>query len=167
MQIYWGVSPSGNSRVWKICSNKKCKCIDMCSILIFRCMHKHNDTIKTSDTVHRKIYLLFYLKGFCVKGSWRPNWTATYWPPHSYGHQPFLSHSSGCCSTGGPGAQLSDECWLSLPHLVSKTLRSPNCSIGGPEGSFYRVLAFSTTPCLQLSDLQTNWLPVFTELYNS
>ena len=37
-----------------------------------------NDTIKTSDTVLRKIYLSLYLKGLCVGGSWRPNRTATY-----------------------------------------------------------------------------------------
>ena len=45
-------------------------------------MQNHNDdTIKTSDTVLRKIYLSLYLKGLCVRGSWRPNRTATYWPP--------------------------------------------------------------------------------------
>ena len=42
------------------------------------------------------------------------------------------------CSTGGLGAQLSAGCWLSLPHLVTNG-----------------------------SGLQTNWLLVFTELYNS
>ena len=55
-----------------------------------------------------------------MRGNWRPNTTATYWPPHSYGHQRFFPVLQGC-STGGLGAQLSDECWLSLPHLVSKT----------------------------------------------
>ena len=79
-----------------------------------------------------------------MRGSWRPNRTAIYWPPHSYGHQRCVFLVLQGCSTGGPGAQLSAGCWLSLPHLVSK-----------------------------LSDLQTglvsktNWLPVFTELYNS
>ena len=56
-------------------------CLYYC-ILIWRCMQNHNnDTIKTSDTVLRKIYFSLYLKGFCVRGSWRPNRTATYWPP--------------------------------------------------------------------------------------
>ena len=58
----------------------------LCYILICRCMHNHNDdTINTSDTVLRKIYLSLYLKGFervtqgfTVRGSWRPNRTATY-----------------------------------------------------------------------------------------
>ena len=29
----------------------------------------------------KKTYLSLYLKGLCVRGSWRPNRTATYWPP--------------------------------------------------------------------------------------
>ena len=42
-------------------------------------MQMHNDnTIKTSDTVLSKIYLSHYLEGLCVRGSWRPNRTATY-----------------------------------------------------------------------------------------
>ena len=39
---------------------------------------EHDDTIKTSDTVLRKIYPALYMKGLCVRGSWRPNRTATY-----------------------------------------------------------------------------------------
>ena len=35
------------------------------------------------------------------------------------------------CSTGGPGAQLSAECWLSLPHLVSNFSGPPSQS-GAP-----------------------------------
>ena len=91
-------------------------------------------------------------------GDWTK--TATYWPP-----QPL--RTSLCvvlvllgCSTGGLGAQLSAECWLSLPHLI--TNGSPN-SIGGPEGPFCQVVAFSTTSCLRLlwyPTLKTNWLPV-------
>ena len=57
--------------------------LPLCCILICRCMHKHNDTIKTSDTVPRKIYLSLDLKGLCVRESWRPNriyWPPLYWP---------------------------------------------------------------------------------------
>ena len=32
-----------------------------------------------------------------------------------------VSFSFSWCSTGRPGAQLSGECWLSLPHLVSNS----------------------------------------------
>ena len=42
-----------------------------------------------------------------------------------------------CCSTGSIGTH-SAGCWLSLPHLITKG-----------------------------SGLQTNWHPIFTELYNS
>ena len=67
-------------------------------------MHaEHNDTINTSDTVLRKIYLSLYLKGLCVRGSWRPNRTATYWPPLFW---PRFFPVLLCCSTGGLGAQL-------------------------------------------------------------
>ena len=40
--------------------------------------------------------------------------------PHSYGHQRCVFLVLLCCSTGGPGVQLSAGCWLSLPHLVFK-----------------------------------------------
>ena len=43
--------------------------------------------------------------------------------PDSYGHQRFFPVLQGC-STGGPGAQLSAGCWLSLPHLVTNGLVS-------------------------------------------
>ena len=62
------------------------------------------------------------------------DWTELqYIDPHSYGHQRCVFLVLQCCSTGGPGAQLFAECWLSLPHLVING--SPN-SIGGPEGPF-------------------------------
>ena len=32
-----------------------------------------------------------------------------------------VSFSLSICSTGGPGGQLSTECWLALPHLVSNS----------------------------------------------
>ena len=40
-------------------------------------MHNHNDTIIKTTESFRKIYLSLYLKGLCVRGSWRPNRTAT------------------------------------------------------------------------------------------
>ena len=47
-------------------------------IYTYACRIHIDAIIKTSDTVLRKIYLSLYLKGFCVRGSWRPNRTATY-----------------------------------------------------------------------------------------
>ena len=85
------------------------------------------------------MYLSLYCKGskrvtqgFTVRGSWRPNRTAIYWPPLLWPSA--LSFLFSWCSTRGPGAQLSAECWLSLPpchQQVSKTT-------GGPEGPFGR-----------------------------
>ena len=106
-------------------------------------MRNHNDdTIKTtSDTVLRKTYLSLYLKGLCVRGSWRRNRTATYWSPHSIGHQRCVFLVLQGFSAGR---------WLSLPHLVSKTRLVSKNSIGGPEGTFCWVLAFFTASCHQL-----------------
>ena len=42
------------------------------------CINQNDTIIKMSDTVLRKIYLSVYLKGLCVRGSWRLNRTATY-----------------------------------------------------------------------------------------
>ena len=56
---------------------------------------------------------------------------------HSYGHQRCVFLVLQGCSTGGPGAH-SAGCRLPLPHLVTNG-----------------------------SGLQNNWLPIFTDLYNS
>ena len=74
-------------------------------------------------------------------------------------------------SIGGPEGSLCRVLFFSTASSlqtlpIPKQVWSPN-SIGSPEAPFCRVLAFSTTTCLQLSDLQTDWPPVFTELYNS
>ena len=64
--------------------------------------------MKTSDTVLRKIYLSLYLKGLCVRGSWRPNRTATYWPPLLWPSALCLSCSPGRLNRS-PGGPL---CWV-------------------------------------------------------
>ena len=122
-------------------------------------------------------------------GDWTK--TATYWPPQSLRTSPCVVLVLLGCSTGGLGAQ---PLWdmFSFQHLLTNW--SPN-SLGGPEGPFCWVGAFSTTSCLQLiwsptqsgvpkgpfcrvvafsttSFLEvlwspTNWFPVSTELYNS
>ena len=126
---------------------------------------EHNDdTIKTSNTVLRKIYLALYLKGLCVRGSWRPNRTATYWPL-LYWPSVFLSRSPGLLNRG-PGGPAS------LGHVPQSSIFSPTGLISkllnwGPAGYFCWVLAFSTKLVSNWSGPQINWLPVFTELYNS
>ena len=124
-------------------------------------MQNHNDdTIKTSDTVLRKIYLSLYLKG---RGSWRPNRTATFWPPLLW-PSPFFSCSPGLLNRG-PGAQ---PLWVLVFSTASylQLVWSPT-DYSGAEGSLCWVLAFSTASWLQLV-WSPNWLNFLcTKLYNS
>ena len=93
-----------------------CNCCIVICRYIYICIQNHNDTIiKTSEDFFKKIYLSLYLKSLCVRGSWRPNRTATYWPP--------LLWPSAWCLSRSPGL-LNRRPWLSLPHLV--TNKSPN-----------------------------------------
>ena len=126
-----------------------------------------------------------------VRGSWRPNRTAIYWPPLLWPSALCLSRSPGLLNRRPRGPAL---CWMmaffteSYYQLLSKTPsgfpRAPSAgcgfpyhissltrlifnSIGGPEGLLRRAVAFSTTACLRLLWTPTVWLPVLTELYNS
>ena len=98
------------------------------------CMHKDETIIKTNDTVPRKIYLSLYLKGLYVRGSWRPNRTAIYWPPLLWPSALCLSRSPGLLNRR-PGDPL---CWklafstASCHQRVSKLtdfLSSPSYTI--------------------------------------
>ena len=99
-----------------------------------------------------------------MRGCWRPNRTATYWPPILLAITAFLSPSPGLLNRG-PGGPAS------LRHvpqfsIFSPTGLIPNCSIGA-WGLPLLVLAFSTASCLWLV-WSPNWLNLLcTELYNS
>ena len=87
-----------------------------------------------------------------------------YIDPNCYGHERCVFLVLQCCSTVGPGAQLSAGWWLSLLHLFS------NCSPKlhwGSRGPFQPGVAFPTTSCLRRLWSPNVWLPVLTELYNS
>ena len=85
-------------------------------------LYTHDDTImKTSDTILRKIYLSLYLKGLCVRGSWRLNRTATYWPPPSSSGHSSVSFILQGCSTGGLGGPALCWVWFSLQHHFSNS----------------------------------------------
>ena len=114
-------------------------------------MQNQRHTIRTRDTVLRKIYLSLYLKGLCVRGSWRPNRTATYWPPLLWS----ISVSFSFSRAAQPGAP-SAGCWFSLPHLVSNWSGLQTLSRGS-RAPFCWVLAFSTASCLWLV-WSLNWL---------
>ena len=127
------------------------------------CMQNHNnDTIKTSDTVLRKIYLSLYLKGLCVRGSWRPNRDCNILTsPVPLDIAECLSRSPGLFNRRPWGPAL---CWVlfSLQHHYSN---SPD-----PQ-TLNWVLAFSTASAgcwLSLPHLVSNRLNFLcTELYNS
>ena len=149
--------------------------------------------MKTSDTVFRKIYLSLYLKGLCVRGSWRPNRTAIYWPPLLWpsprffpvllsfsngdlGAQPFwvlfFSTASYLQLVWSPTAQSGAWGLLLLGagflyHILSPTGLVSKLSIGGPEASSAGYWLSLPHLVSNWSGLQTNWLPVFTELHNS
>ena len=74
-----------------------------------------------------------------------------------------VSFSFSWCSTGGLGAQLSAECWLSLPHLITngspKLLGAPRAPSAGWWLSLPHLVSISLIPNSLTSCL--------TELYNS
>ena len=98
-----------------------------------------------SDTVLRKIYLSLYLKCWYVRGSWRPNRTAIYWPPLLWPSALCLSRSPGLLNQrpGGPSAR----CWLSLPHLVTN-------------GSGLQTTDFLSSPSYIIVQSPTQYLPI-------
>ena len=87
----------------------------------------------------RKIYLSLYLKGLCMRGSWRPNRTATYWPPLLTA---FLSLSPELLDWGPVGPASVGQ--GSHSSIFSPTDLNSNCSIGGPEAPLCWVLVLST-----------------------
>ena len=85
--------------------------------------------------------------------------------PHSIGHNRVSFPVLLGCSTGGLGVSLSD-CWFSLPHLIANS-SDPELLNRGPGA--HSAGCWLSLPVLNSnwSGLQTNCLPVFTELYNS
>ena len=72
--------------------------------------------IMTSKDFFKKIYLSLYLKGLCVRGSWRPNRTAIYWPP--------LLWPSALCLSRSPDAQPEAR---GPSFLLSAVLSTTSC----------------------------------------
>ena len=87
---------------------------------------EHNNAIiKTSEDFFKKNIPLTLFERLRVWEGVGDRTELQYIDPHSYGHQRGVFLVLQCCSTRGPGAQLSAECWLSLPHLVTN-FWSPN-----------------------------------------
>ena len=102
-----------------------------------------------------------------MRGSCRPNGIAIFWPPHSYGRQCCVFLVLQGCSTGGPGAQLSAEWWLSLLHLITNW-SGPQTPSGYPRASSagcgFPNYTLSLTRLISNCNCLTS---VMTELYNS
>ena len=118
------------------------------------------------------MYLSLYCKGskrvtqgLCVRGNWRPNRTAIYWPPFLWPSALCLSRSPGLVNRRSSGPAL---CWMMAFFTASyhQLVWSPN-SIGVPEGPFGRV--WLSLPHLVYNSVRslTIWLLVLTELYIS
>ena len=124
-----------------------CKCCILICIYIYICIQNHNDTIiMTSDTEKYTSHFIWkgskkVTQGFIVRGSWRPNRTATYWPPLLWPSVLCLSRSLGLLNRrpGGP-----------LRWVLAFSTRSYHQRVWSPNWS-----------------PNSHWLPVFTELYNS
>ena len=137
------------------------------------------------------MYLSLYCKGskrvtqnLRVRGSWRLNITAIYWPPPSYGRLRCVFLGLQGCSTGGPFCWVRAFSIASCHQRVSKHHR-------GSRGPLRPGVAFPTTSYQQLLWIPTQswaprvptawcgfpyhissltptvWLLVLTELYNS
>ena len=137
----------------------------MCCILVCRFIQNRNDdTIRTSDTVLRKIYLSLYLKGVVCERELETDQNYNILTPTLLAITAFLFRSPGLLNRGpgGPaslGHVLIPASSLQLvwspTHLISKL------SIGGLRAPAARCW-------LSLPHLVSNWLNFLcTELYNS
>ena len=105
--------------------------------------------IKTSEDFFKKnIPLTLFERVVCVRGSWRPNRTATYWPPLLWPLALCLSCSPVLLNRRPGGSAF---CWVQAFSTTYCRQRVSKLT-GGPESSFCRVVAFSTASCLQLTD---------------
>ena len=93
--------------------------------------------------------------GSTVRGSWRPNRTAIYWPQLLWPSVLCLSRSPELLNWRPRG---STFCWVLATSLWSPTHQGPKVSL---------CQVFSPTSCLLTRLISNSWLFVLTELYNS
>ena len=123
-------------------------------------MQKHNDnTIKRSDIVLRKTYLSLYMKGLCVRGSWKTEQNCNILTPTLLAITAFLSRSPELLNRGPGGSASLGASFLC--RILSPTRLILNWLIGG--------LRDPSAGCwLSLPHLVSNWVNFLcTELYNS
>ena len=132
------------------------------NMLIYICIYMQNESQRHNDKGRAKtslenMYLSLNCKG--SKGLFKVLWREgvgdrtelQYIDPHSYGHQRCVFLVLQGCSTGGPGAQLSAEWWLSLLHLISN-FSGPLLNRGSRAPSAWCGLPKHIPSLLQLSD---------------
>ena len=132
---------------------------------------------RRAKTSLKKICLSLFLKGLCVRGSWRPNRTVTYWPPLLWPSALSFSFSRAAqpearglrLRPGGSGWAPAD--WAEIGVCNNRNVVT-SWLVGCKYKSFLKYLIPKSVIYLpQLlsnwSGLQNYWLPVFTELYNS
>ena len=124
-----------------------------------------NDTIKTSDTVLLEKYTSHFIEKVVCERELETEQNCNILTPTLLAITALLSRSPGLLNRG-PGGPAS------LGHVPQSSIFSPTgliskLSIGDPEapssGCWLSLPHLFTTR----SGLQTYWLPVFTELYNS
>ena len=140
--------------------------------LMLCCHLQHqNDTIIKDERrlLYKYMYPSLYCKGskrviqgLRVRGSWRPNRTAIYFDPHSYGRHRCVFLVLQGCSIGGPEAH-SAGWWLSLLHL--NNFSGPQLN-RGPQWPLRPDVAFLTT-LVYNSVRSLTEASILTELYNS
>ena len=128
------------------------------------CSNHNDDTIKTSDTVLRKYTSHFIERVVCERelGTEQNGNILTLTP---LAITAFVSRSPGLLNRG-PWGPLR---WVQVFSIASclQLVWSPNCSVGdlrAPSAGCWLSLLHLV---FNWSGLQTNWLPVFTELHNS
>ena len=127
--------------------------------LLYSHMQYHNDTIIKDEQrlLYKYMYLSLYCKGskratqgLHVRGGWRPNRIAIYWPPLLWPSALWLSRSPGLLNRRPRGPTLLGDLlhlisnfsgsqligaprpqglmWLSLPHFVYNSDSNCNCN---------------------------------------
>ena len=125
----------------------------------------HTDAIITNEkNFFKRICTSHFIVTFACERELETEQRLQYIDPNSYGCQRCVFLVLQGCLTGGPGAQLSAEWWLSLLHLIINW--SPKLHWGSRR-PLRPGVAFPTTTCLRRLWSPTVWLPVLTELYNS
>ena len=128
------------------------------------CRKYHNDTMIKDERrlLSKNMYLSFYCKGskrviqgFMVRGSWRPNRTAIYWPPTliAVSVLSFSFPRAAQPEAQEPSSMLDDG----FLYCISSAMSLDPDSIGGPKGPF-GLLWLSLPHLVSYSNSLTSWL---------